>query len=506
MSWSCEWGFLWGSDCIGNPQFTSASWTYEAFYKFPKDTAFPTSQSLVRLQVTGSASPSDTGAAVLNVVAISGSDRIELWTRPTYATGTADQGALNLFLTGVDIFDGNKWNVSVGRFRNDDPSDYLPDPLVKSDSSSSYFLRAARAQNGIIQEEFLTQSFYLDDRTNTNTNKVFQSFGTSTNISGTYIAIGSQSLPPAVFFLHTASLPDIARTTDFDGKVAQMRFWSKGLLEREWREHVRNFKSLGVANPLLNFNFVTELAGSFERLRIDASTDQITTASNASGEIEIFDFSQNELHFTGSGFEISTEVIKPETFNYGYISSKFDQASTTNKVRARGFQDFDIARERGAKFGIANQIALNEEPQDDTRFTIDFSIIDSLDQDIINIFATLEKLDNLLGDPELQFSPDYPGLENLREIYFNRLTEKINLKSFFEFFKWFDRSIGDFIAALLPRKTRFRGVNFVIESHMLERPKFENLNVDQYLNAATERNSLKGTILLQQIVGDIKKY
>jgi hypothetical protein len=234
--------------------------------------------------------------------------------------------------------------------------------------------------------------------------------------------------------------------------------------------------------------------------------DQVITSSSGGGNISIFDFSQNSYHLNGSGFEPISLVIKPETFFSSYISPKFDQASTSNKVRARSYQDYSIAKERNAKFGIVNQIALNEEPSDDVRFTIDFSIVDSLDQDIVNIFSTLEELDNILGSPELMFSPDYPGLEKMRKIYFNRLTEKIKLKSFFEFFKWFDRSIGDFISALLPRKTKFRGVNFIIESHMLERPKFENLNIDQYLNAATERSSQKGTILLQQIVGQVKKY
>jgi hypothetical protein len=77
----------------------------------------------------------------------------------------------------------------------------------------------------------------------------------------------------------------------------------------------------------------------------------------------------------------------------------------------------------------------------------------------------------VLGDPDLLFSPDYPNLEVLRNIYFNRLTDKINVKSFFELYRWFDTSIGTFIEQLIPQKTKFFGTNFVIESHMLERPR-----------------------------------
>jgi len=497
--------------------FTSGSWTYEGIYKFLPNVEYTSTQSLGRINsVTGTNGAiffNGSDGILANCVAFSGSNpSLKLFVKSSIVPGTGSSQVLELELSGVDVFDGNKWNVSFGRFRNDDPLDYLENypTLVKSNISSSYFLRAGRSLRGVIQEQFLTQSFYQSDTTANR--DAFEIYDSSNNVSGTIFAIGNQFINSGAstgfrFLNNTADVPSgAARTTTFEGYIGQLRFWSKGLLEEEWKEHVRNFKSLGVENPIPNFNFETVATGAFNRLRIDASMDQSITSSDGSGNIELFDFSQNNNHLSGTGFESSTLVVRPETFYYSYISPKFDQASTANKVRARSFQDFDIAKERNAKFGLLHEIPANEEPKDDTRFTIDFSIIDALDQDIINIFSTLDALDNIIGDPELQFSPDYPKLENLRENYFNRLDKRVNLKSFFEFFKWFDRSIGDFISALLPRKTRFRGVNFVVESHMLERPKFENLNVDQYLNAATERSSLKGTILLQQIVGEMKKY
>jgi len=502
------------SDDISDGLLTSGSFTYEAIYKFPKGRVKNNVQSLARIHVqTGSISMFDGGETglSLNMVAVSGSEpQVKLYARPGM-NDSLDSPFLTMSIN-ADIFDGNQWNVSFGRFRADDPINYLePYPsLIKSYNSSSYFLRAARALRGSIAEQFLTQSFFQES--NDKNDDSFSNISATSNASGSFIVIGSQSLNVGAgsSFIYLNATDDItedeSRETDFSGLIGQVRFWSKGLLEDEWREHVRNFKSLGVSNPILNFNFETVATGAFNRLRIDASMDQIVTASDSSGNISIFDFSQNNNHMVGTGFEAESLVIKPEIFFSSYISPKFDQASTANKVRARSYQDFDLAKQNNAKFGVANDIPLNEEPMDDVRFTIDFSIIDSLDQDIINIFSTLRDLDNKIGDPELQFAPDYPGLENLRDTYFNRLDKKIKLKSFFEFFKWFDRSIGDFISALLPRKTKFRGVNFVIESHMLERPKFENLNIDQYLSAATERSSLKGTIELQQITGQMKKY
>ncbi len=496
------------SDNVDDGLFTSGSWTTEAFYKFPLSLSLTsTTQSLMRMHITGTDATvfgDDQDGLLFNLLAVSGSNKIKLYGRPDNSTTLAN--TLELELTGADIFDGKQWNVSFGMYRHDDPSDYLPSGSIKSNVSASYFLRAGKADRGDIVEKYITSSFFLHHENNSTTTNALQNIAAALNASGSRFVVGSSSfVSSAARHLNDPAEDDEVRLTTFDGLVGHMRFWSRGLLEDEWKEHVRNFKSLGVENPRVHFNFATQETGSFGRIRIDTSTDQVVTSSDALGNIDIFDFSQNNLPLSGSGFEANISAVQPETFYFGYISPKFDEVATVNKVRARSLLEFDRAKDAGVHHGLLHEIPPNEVPADDVRFTIDFSIIDALDQDIINIFSTLKEMDNLIGNPELIYSADYPGLEELRDIYFNRLTDNINLKSFFEFFKWFDSSIGHFIESLIPRKTKFKGVNFVIESHMLERAKYDNKNGDIYLNAS-ERHSLKGVILLQQIVGIIHRY
>jgi hypothetical protein len=85
-----------------------------------------------------------------------------------------------------------------------------------------------------------------------------------------------------------------------------------------------------------------------------------------------------------------------------------------------------------------------------------------------------------LGDPNLIFSAEYPDIEKLRDIYFNRLSSKVNFDKFFEFFRWFDTSISTFIDQMLPKKTKFKGVNFLVEPHMLERSKHNYYYFENY--------------------------
>jgi len=151
------------------------------------------------------------------------------------------------------------------------------------------------------------------------------------------------------------------------------------------------------------------------------------------------------------------------------------------------------------------EVERSEQPDDDTRFSIEFSSTKALDEDIINMFSDLTFFDSALGKPNLLFDDFYPDIEQLRKIYFQRLTGKPDFQIFFELYKWFNTSIGSIIEQLIPRKTKFLGINFVVESHMLERNKFRYLFDEIYL-LALDRNTDRGNLLLSQFEGKLRKF
>lgn len=449
-----------------------------------------------------------------------------------------DRPALRLPLTGANIFNGKKWYVSFGRRRGDDG-------FVNPSISSSWFLRVARQENGEILEQYVTSAYYPDLIYNTGTDTV-DNFNllqriTSPNTENR-IVIGSSSLPTET--PSTSSIGLLTSSFDisqgFSGKIGQIRFYSKFLKDEEWKEHVVNFKSVGTEDPRKNFNFLhstisgsfsrfKNVSGSYERLRLDASTDQITTSSSdvVSGNIILTDFTQ-QTHirnagvpidldlgeksgafqgaFYGSGFPRDSQVIYPEPFWFSFISSRIDEGTTENKVRVRGYQSAEDAfNTPGSDLSPVYKINPNEQPKDSAKLSIDFSIVDTLNQDIITIFGSLVELNNILGNPELTFAGSYKELDIIREMYFEKLEKKIKLKGFFEFYKWFDTNIGSFVEQLVPRKTKFLGTNYIIESHLLERSKVQYQFEDIYLGEDI-RSGLKDTILLQLISGEFNRF
>lgn len=454
--------------------FTTSSFTVETLVRFPGLTtgSYTGEQSVVRLHVTGA----NGNVPLLNLLVVSESLQTGVTGSVKLIGRTIDDASqsnvIQAVLTGVNVFDGNDWHLSFGRSKGTGANPYL---------TSSYFLRAGlnRFGSGL---ELYSSSRVFDESAGGKTD-LLSNLSAASNASGSFLVVGSQSLPSANNGLvnQSAVTDQSARLTSFEGQFAELRFWSKALSGAEFREHVLNPRSVGVVDPLVNYNFTATRSGSFERLRLDISTDQPVTQSNASGEIALTDFSQNFTPTTAAGFAPSTRVIVPRRRDFTIIDPKFDERSASNRIRVRSFQDSRTAVEENAAFAPLHSIKQDDEPQDDTRVSIEVSIARGLNEDIVNVLATLEAIEKAIGNPQSLYSEAYKDIDRLRDVYFNRLTGKINFQEFFEIYNWFDVSIGQFIAQLLPSRSDFLGTNFVFESHALERQKIAYKDFRQYL-------------------------
>lgn len=463
---------------------TSGSFTVESLVQFPGllTGSYASNQSIFRLHTTGT----NQSVPLANVLAVSESLSQGITGSLHFFARSIDDATVSntahLVLTGVNVFDGDSWYVSAGRTVGTKEQPF---------TTASYFLRAGNNYFGSRLEAFQTSKiFQLSDGSNTD---LFSNITAANNSSGSFIVVGSQSLGNitgnAGLANSTAVTASLARETNFQGNISELRFYSKKLEDREFFDHVRNVRSLGVIDPLVNYNFVTARSGSFEKLRLDLSMDQIVTESNALGSINLVDFSQNfDLGGTANSFEASTRIIKPARRDFNLINPRFDERSKENKIRIRSYQNATTAEEENVSVAPLHELVQSELPQDDNRFSVEISLAKALNEDIVNIISTLESIEIAIGKTESLYSLSYKDLDNLRDVYFNRLTDKVNFQQFFEIYNWFDTTIGQFISQLLPSRTDFFGTNFVVESHILERQKIAYKDYKQYLRA-TERDS-----------------
>ena len=429
--------------------FTSGSFTYEGQYYFNKNITHPSVQSLARLHATGSAA---TGweSAIANLT-YDKTDKIlslDFHDSPTESTKSS------LSLSNLDLINNEIWNISFG---------YDRQPTLAN--SGSIFLRVGRSESGKIYDLYTTSSFVTGSE-----DSILRNISSDYNSAGPFIAVGEQTIKTSPSkFLNSSAI-----NTQFSGMISNIRFYSKANTENEFRSHVKDPHALGVENPLKNYLFETIQTGSFERLRLQTDSKQATTTSDTSGNFRLFDFTQNDLHLDGTGFEESKIVVNPIYKEYSALSSNFDLSIADSKIRIRSLDSHDrINEHKYATFTPVFEVLPNELTLDDPRFSIDMSVMKGLNEQIMRIFSDFDFLSNALGETNLLFSNNYPDLKKLREVYFNNVLEKIDLGRYAEIFKWIDNSLTDLIANLLPHTTKFKGINLVYENHVLDRNRFK---------------------------------
>jgi len=105
--------------------------------------------------------------------------------------------------------------------------------------------------------------------------------------------------------------------------------------------------------------------------------------------------------------------------------------------------------------------------------SLEMNLVDALNEDVSLMLATMDNWNNTIGAAANRHRENYPSLERFRAQYFQRLHNRINFRAFADFMDFFDRSFVELVHKLLPARANFKGAEFVVESHMLERPKVQ---------------------------------
>ena len=475
--------------------FTSGSFNFNSTYRFLTKHSHDNLQSLARLHITGSTTGFKNELCLLNLVNNKEQKKLSLYFNDIIHADNVN----HLFLTGLNITDGDMWSINFGRQSGHE---------IYTNSTASYYLRAAKFSAGNTIENFYTSSFFIEDHTGLPPKGFFKYVSPTYNPSGSFIVVGSQSLGGAPNFAGASNKyinngSEEQKTTYFSGQVGFINFWSKSTTEDEFESYAKNPNSVGSDNPLINYNFNKTLTGSFERLRLTTSGKQSTTGSDSTGNIRLFDNSQNELHLEGAGFEVSKQVLNPSYVIYEELDPNFDLNTSKTKVRIRGLQDAELLKyHEFAATSPNNEIVISEEVVDDNRFSIDMSVMRGLNENILTIFSDFKPLDDALGMPNIMFAEHYPDLINYRKMYFENVLEKLDLGKYRELFKWIDNAYSDLVLSLVPRTTNFMGINFVYESHVLERHRFKYLFDEIYLKSINRECSGNQSLPVENTLED----
>ena len=224
----------------------------------------------------------------------------------------------------------------------------------------------------------------------------------------------------------------------------EFRVWKDSLSETELKDHSMHFESYGRDRSFNNSQLRLHL-----RLNDGVSAD-------SSGSISVANSVPESVTGSGANFTPSVTPFKKFIEDYAYIPS-IDYGWNQKKVRT-----FD-----GPK--VDPELAY----QDERTLSLEFNMYDALNEDISHMMSSYDELTNFIGLPVNKYREDYEGLIQMRETYFKRLQGPLNFTRFVDMLDFFDSSFTKMVEKLLPARADFKGDEMIVESHMLERPKFQ---------------------------------
>lgn len=263
----------------------------------------------------------------------------------------------------------------------------------------------------------------------------------SSGLTGTVGVVGPQVYDNFYIGSWTGS---VAGTTAGEFWAQEFRLWDADLVASELDDHARNFESYG-----------REISYKNSDLKVHWRLAQLFDVSSLA-KITVSGSTPIPVNGIGSDFPTTPSTVgKKFLLDYSYIPS-IDYGWNQEKVRVYDGTSID-ARDR----------------YEDERFvSLEFNMFDALNEDISHLMASYDELNNILGHPMNRYRRDYEGLQQMRETYFKRLQGQLNFKVFVDMLDFFDSTFVTIVQRLIPARSIFKGDEIVVESHMLERPKY----------------------------------
>jgi hypothetical protein len=116
-----------------------------------------------------------------------------------------------------------------------------------------------------------------------------------------------------------------------------------------------------------------------------------------------------------------------------------------------------------------------------------------ISEEMINWFAGMKEFNNLIGDPVNKYRAEYDDLFKVRQRFFSKIGNDIDINRFSEYYKWIDSSIFKALQQLFPASFNMgNDIENVVENHILERNKYRH-----------RINNLEFKVRSQAVVGNM---
>ena len=357
----------------------------------------------------------------------------------------------------LDNYDNQDWNISV-RLK---PSNYPLTNLVSGSNTYTYVLefKGQNTVNDVIQNSF------------TLTSSVSKAVGAEFLKSAKRLYVG-------------------ARRTNITGALLQksdvlfsdVKYWTKYIDDTALEQHTYDAKNAGISNIYRNISPLdsnlsqTDVANA-NTLALHWTYDNITGSDSSGNFFFVTDQSSGSAELRDNYGWIGGIAGSQHTgYGFGYAANSTNVVKKENRNTLR-FVDPETSVSSNMVNVLTETERLFDLPKDKPEYyhVIEKSMYDSLSEEMLHFFAGVVDFNNIIGEPVHRYRQEYKSLSKLREAFFRKVTEVSAVEKFIRYYKWFDDSLSQIIAQMIPASDGVIEDSYnVIESHALERNKYRS--------------------------------
>jgi hypothetical protein len=358
-----------------------------------------------------------------------------------------------------EAYENNKWNLAV-RVRPEKDGNVN---LISGSTTGDYIL------------EFVGFNTTLDN--------IDESFVLSTTIPEANAKAALSKNKRVYAGAHYQNFDPLQLLAKTDVKISSVRFWLDYLSDEELKNHSFDSSNYGREYPHWNAYLAQIDANNLMLTKADTLALNwdfaLVTSSNPSGQFVVEDASSGSIaSSTKYGVDWLGDIL---FYRHTGLGTEFypNDSQVVNKefvFSAKLQTPETLAGSDLIQIRNTDDVASTRNTKPVTYFySIEKSMSQVINSEIINWFSTINAFNNLIGEPAERYRREYKNLSHLRKLFFEKVQNEPSFERFIEFYKWIDSSISMMISQLVPASANIsENVRNVVESHLLERNKYEN--------------------------------
>ena len=360
-----------------------------------------------------------------------------------------------------EVYDNSKWNFAVSVSPEKKYIDLVSGSSGSIDASTGYkleFYGVNRELGHIVNEFHVTKSLSYDGgRKFVSAPKRIYAGAHRTDFTGSVVTLS-------------------------DVKIGSVRAWLDYLPTASVKAHALDPKNFGRSHDYGNSYFSQhQLSGAhirpIETLILNWDFENVSSSA-ADGTFYVSDFSSGSSNYLSRYPSLFADIVD----KYHDAKGQFF-ATSSNKIVDKFYV---AAGKKQLPELINSDDMINIVEQDDDVFTretkpiqyyiaLEKSMYQTISEEMISFFDTVEYFNNVIGDPINKYRQDYKEMGKLRQLFFERVQNTPDIEKYLSYYKWFDSAIIRMIQGLLPASANASdSMRNMIESHVLERNKYWN--------------------------------